>query len=218
MSEQVETVIVGGGRLAWPSAYHLAQLGRSFVILDANERTGDSWRKRWDSLRLFTAYLNALPGLEFPGPRHKPSTKEEMADYLEAYAARSIFLSEWVCASTRSPRSPTDSSSAPSDQRFEADNVVLATGGYQAAHVPDFADQLDAGITQLHSSQYRRPSQLRDGDVLVVGAASSGAEIALEVSAAHRTWLSGRHPGSEQTGDMDRPPRDPGLLVLPRGD
>ena len=75
--------------------------------------------------------------------------------------------------------------------------MVLATGGYQAAYIPDFADDLDAGITQLHSSKYRGPSQLRDGNVLVVGAANSGAEIALEVAATHRTWLSGRHPGSE---------------------
>jgi putative flavoprotein involved in K+ transport len=75
--------------------------------------------------------------------------------------------------------------------------VVLATGAYQAAYVPDFANQLDASILQLHSSHYRSPSQLRNGDVLVVGAANSGAEIALEVAETHRTWLSGRHPGNE---------------------
>jgi putative flavoprotein involved in K+ transport len=83
------------------------------------------------------------------------------------------------------------------DCRFEADNVVLATGGYQAPYVPDFANQLDARIVQLHSSEYRRPEQLGEGDVLVVGAANSGAEIALEVAASHRTWLSGPHPGNE---------------------
>jgi putative flavoprotein involved in K+ transport len=200
MSEQVETVIVGGGQAGLAIGYHLAQLGRSFVILDANERTGDSWRSRWDSLRLFTpAYLNALPGLEFQGPRHKPSTKDEMADYLEAYAAQ-FDLPVRRGVRVDSVTKITDRFVVSSgDQRVEADNVVLATGGYQAAYVPDFAHQLDDGVTQLHSSQYRRPSQLRDGDVLVVGAANSGAEIALEVSATHRTWLSGRHPGSEPT-------------------
>ena len=122
-----------------------------------------------------------------------------MADYLEAYAARfDLPVRMGLCVDSVTKITDRFVVSA-GDQRFEADNVVLATGGYQAAHVPDFADQLDAGITQLHSSQYRRPSQLRDGDVLVVGAANSGAEIALEVSAAHRTWLSGRHPGSEPT-------------------
>jgi putative flavoprotein involved in K+ transport len=200
MCEQVETVIIGGGQAGLAVGYHLAQRHRPFVILDANERTGDSWRKRWNSLRLFTpAYLNALPGLTFPGPRHRPSTKDDMADYLEAYAARfDLPVRMGLCVNSVTKITDRFVVSA-GDQRFEADNVVLATGGYQAAYVPAFADQLDAGITQLHSSWYRRPSQLRDGDVLVVGAANSGAEIALEVSATHRTWLSGRHPGSEPT-------------------
>ena len=110
-----------------------------------------------------------------------------------------IFLFKGICASTPSPGTTDRFVVITGQDRFEADNVVLATGGYQAAFVPDFASELDAGIVQLHSSDYRRPSQLRDGDVLVVGAANSGAEIALEASATHRTWLSGRHPGNEPT-------------------
>ena len=200
MTEQVETIIIGGGQAGLAVGYHLAQRHRSFVILDANERTGDSWRKRWDSLQLFTpAYLSALPGLEFPGPRSHCPTKDEMADYLEAYATEfdlPMRLEMRVDAVTKN----TDRFVViANDHEFEADNVVLATGGYHSAYVPDFADQLDAGIMQLHSSEYRTPTQLRDGDVLVVGAANSGAEIALEASAGHRTWLSGRHPGSEPT-------------------
>jgi putative flavoprotein involved in K+ transport len=200
MIEQVETIIVGGGQAGLAVGYHLTQLGRKFVILDAYQRTGDSWRTRWDSLQLFTpAYLNALPGLAFPGPQSRCSTKDEMADYLEAYAAR------FDLPVRRGLRVDTITKNADrlvvtaDDQRFEADNVVLATGGYQAPNLPGFADELDADIVQLHSSQYRRPSQLQEGDVLVVGAANSGAEIALEASATHRTWLSGRHPGSEPT-------------------
>jgi putative flavoprotein involved in K+ transport len=200
MSEQLETVVVGGGQAGLAVGYHLSQLGRSFLILEENERTGDSWRTRWDSLQLFTpAYLNALPGLRFPGSQSRASTKDEMADYLEAYATR------FDLPIRRGSR--VDSVSRNADRfvvtsgkdRFETDNVVLATGGYQAAFVPDFASDLDVGIFQLHSSDYQGPSQLRDGDILVVGAANSGAEIALEASATHRTWLSGRHPGSEPT-------------------
>ena len=208
MTEQVETVIVGGGQAGLAVGHYLAQGNRSFVILDANERTGDSWRKRWDSLQLFTpAYLSALPGLEFPGPRNRCPTKDEMADYLETYATRfdlPVRRGLQVEAITRN----ADRFVIIADRhRFEADNVVLATGGYQAAYLPDFADQLDAGIMQLHSCQYRTPSQLRDGDVLVVGAANSGAEIALEASAEHRTWLSGRHPGTEPTRPGSRADR-----------
>jgi putative flavoprotein involved in K+ transport len=200
MSEHVETVIVGGGQAGLAVGYCLAQLGRAFVIVDANERTGDSWRTRWDSLHLFTpAYLNALPGMSFPGPRSHPSTKDEMADYLEAYTTRfDLPVRRGVRVDSVS-RSGDRFVVTGGDQRFEADNVVVAAGGYQAPFVPDFADELDAGILRLHSSEYRRPSQLRDGDVLVVGAANSGAEIALELTATHRTWLSGRHPGSEPT-------------------
>jgi putative flavoprotein involved in K+ transport len=200
MTEHVETAIVGGGQAGLATGYHLGRLGRSFLILDAQDRTGDSWRKRWDSLQLFTpAYLNALPGSDFPGPRSRCPTKDEMADYLEAYAARFDLPIR--------TRSRVDSITKiedrflinVNDHPVHADNVVLATGGYQTAYLPDFAAQLDPAITQLHSSEYRGPSQLSDGDVLVVGAANSGAEIALEVSATHRTWLSGRHPGSEPT-------------------
>jgi putative flavoprotein involved in K+ transport len=200
MNEQVETLIVGGGQAGLAVGYHLAQQGGSFLILDENERTGDSWRKRWDSLQLFTpAYLNALPGLEFPGPRSHCPTKDEMADYLEAYAARFDLPVRRGLRVASVVKSTDRYVITAIDQRFEADNVVLATGGYQAAYVPDFAAELDPDIVQLHSSEYRTPSQLREGDVLVVGAANSGAEIALEASATHRTWLSGRHPGSEPT-------------------
>jgi putative flavoprotein involved in K+ transport len=200
MLEQIETVIVGGGQAGLALGYHLAQRDRSFVILDENERTGDSWRKRWDSLRLFTpAYLSDLPGLAFPGPRTRCPSKDEIADYLEAYAARFDLRIETGLHVDSITKDVSRFIVRADEHRFEADNVVFATGGYHAAYVPDFAAELNASITQLHSSEYRSPYQLRGGDVLVVGAANSGAEVALEVSATHRTWLSGRHPGSEFT-------------------
>jgi putative flavoprotein involved in K+ transport len=200
MIEQVETVVVGGGQAGLAVGFYLAQLGRSFLILDANERTGDSWRKRWDSLRLFTpAYLNSLPGVAFPGPRSRCPTKDEMADYLETYAARFDLPIRRSMRVDSVAKLNNNFLISGGDHRFEAHNVVLATGGYQAPYVPEFAAQLDPGIVQFHSSEYQRSSQLVAGDVLVVGAANSGAEIALEASATHRTWLSGRHPGSEPT-------------------
>ena len=142
MTEQVETIIVGGGQAGLAVGYYLAQGNRSFVILDANERTGDSWRKRWESLQLFTpAYLSDLPGLDFPGPRSRCPTKDEMADYLEAYATR------FDLPVRRGMRVKAVTKNADrfvviaNDHRFEADNVVLATGGYQAPYLPDFADR-----------------------------------------------------------------------------
>jgi putative flavoprotein involved in K+ transport len=97
------------------------------------------------------------------------------------------------------------------ENRIEADNVVVAAGAYQRPRIPTFAPEFDPGILQLHSSQYRDPSQLQEGGVLVVGAANSGAEIALEVSRTHPTWLSGRHPGQEPF----RPGGWSGRLLVP---
>jgi putative flavoprotein involved in K+ transport len=97
------------------------------------------------------------------------------------------------------------------NSRFEADNVVVATGGYQNPRMPDFAHLLDPGILQMHSTAYRNPSQLREGPVLVVGASNSGAEIALEVARDHRTWLSGRDTGHEPT----QPGTVPDRLLVP---
>lgn len=197
-SEYFKTVIIGGGQAGLSVGYHLKRQDRPFVILDANERIGDSWRKRWDSLRLFTpARLNGLPGWPFPAPAWSFPTKDKMADYLEAYAARFDLPVRTGVRVDRLFRERGRFVVMSGDCRFEADNVVVASGAYQRPRVPAFAPELDPGIIQLHSSEYRDPSQLQEGGVLVVGAANSGAEIALEVSRDHQTWLSGRHPGQE---------------------
>ena len=81
------------------------------------------------------------------------------------------------------------------ERRFEADNVVVAIGSWQRPRVPSLAAELDRGIVQLHSGAYRNPGQLQDGDVLLVGAGNSGAEIALDVAGGRRVYLSGRDVG-----------------------
>jgi putative flavoprotein involved in K+ transport len=198
MTEHVETVVVGGGQAGLSTGYHLAKRGQPFVILDANERIGDSWRRRWDSLRLFTpARYSGLPGWSFPGPGWSFPGKDEVADYLEAYAARFDLPVRTGVQVDRVARVRDRYVVSAGDLRIEAERVVVATGAYQRPKVPDFASELDPSLVQLHSSAYRDPSQLQEGGVLVVGAANSGAEIALEVCRDHRTWLSGRHPGQE---------------------
>jgi putative flavoprotein involved in K+ transport len=196
--ERFETVIVGGGQAGLATGYHLARLGRSFVILDEGARVGDPWRGRWDSLRLYTpARYSGLPGWPFPGePFHYPA-RDEVADYLEAYAARFELPVRPGIRVDRLSRQGDRFLVAAGYRRFEAANVVVAAGAYHHPRVPGFAAELDPAIRQLHSSAYRRPDQLRDGGVLVVGAGNSGAEIALELSASHPAWLSGRHPGNE---------------------
>lgn len=210
--EHVDTVIIGGSQSGLAVGYHLTQLGGTFVILDAHDRVGDAWRKRWDSLRLFTtARYDGLPGMPFPGPRGSYPTKDETADYLEAYAERfhlPVVTGVRVDHLSRRGRS---FHVVAGKRTFTADNVVVATGAYHTPRVPSFADQLDPSILQIHSSAYRNPSQLRDGGILIVGAGNSGAEIALEVSQHHPTWLSGRDPGQEPTRAGSLPDR----LLMP---
>ena len=191
--ERFETVIIGGGQAGLSTGYHLAALDRPFVILDANERIGDAWRTRWDSLRLFTpARYDGLEGLRFPAPALSFPTKDEMADYLEAYAKRfQLPVRTGVLVDGLSRRGDGYVITS-GDQRFEADHVVVATGANQAPNVPSFARDLDPSIVQLHSRDYRGPSQLKEGGVLVVGVGNSGAEIAFEVVRTHPTWLSGQ--------------------------
>jgi len=195
-TEHVETLVLGGGQAGLSVGYYLAQRDLPFVILDANGRIGDSWRKRWDTLRLFTpARYNALSGMPFPGPAHSFSTKDEVADYLEAYAARFELPVRTGVRVDRLSRNATRFLVEAGDRLFEAENVVVAMASHQVPRVPPFARELDPGIVQLHSTEYRNPSQLQEGSVLVVGAGNSGAEIAVELVTEHPTWLAGKETG-----------------------
>ncbi len=195
-AERFGTVIVGGGQAGLATGYHLAKRGRPFVILDGSERIGDPWRKRWDSLRLYSpAAYDGLPGLPFPARRASFPTTHEMADYLETYAKRfelPVRSGTAVEAVTKEGERYVLTAGA---QTFEAENVVVATGVMQKPFVPSFAPQLDPRIRQLHSSDYRNLSQLQEGSVLVVGASHSGADIAYEAAAEHETILSGPDTG-----------------------
>ena len=195
-AERVDTVIIGGGQAGLAAGYHLAKQGVPFLILDAGERIGDSWRNRWDSLRLFTpAHFNGLPGMLFPAPKWSFPTKDEFADYLEAYAAR-FDLTVRTGVSVSGLRRDGDRYVVTSgERRFEANRVIVAAGAFRIPKVPGFAFDLDPGIVQLHSSEYRNPGQLAAGDVLVVGVGNSGAEITSEVARSHRSWLSGKESG-----------------------
>ena len=196
-TENFDTVVIGGGQAGLAVGYYLKKRGRSFVILDANERIGGSWRTRtWSSLRLFTpARYDGLPGWPFPAPGWSYPTAREAADYLEAYAARFDLPVRTKMAVSRVAKDGDRYVVECGERRFEADRVVVATGFYGKPAVPEFASELDPRIVQMHSSEYRDPSQLRPGGVLLVGAGNSGADIGMEVSKTHRTWLSGRDKG-----------------------
>ncbi|MGI8773455.1 MAG: flavin-containing monooxygenase [Actinomycetota bacterium] len=191
--ESIETVIIGGGQAGLSTGYHLAKQGRSFVILDSHERVGDAWRKRWDSLLLFTpARFNGLPGMPFPAARDKFVNKDEMADYLEAYAQRMELPVRGGMTVDRVSQQGDRFLVSAGGRRLVADNVIVAMSNCQVPWVPSFATDLDPGITQLHSKEYKSPSQLHGGPVLIVGAGNSGADIAMEVVKSHPTWMAGK--------------------------
>ncbi len=197
-SERFHTIVIGGGQAGLAASYRLAEKKVEHAVLDAGPRIGHSWRNRWDSLRLFTPVrLNNLPGMPFPaGAGHFPS-KDETADYLEAYARKHSLPVESGVAVDRLSREGDRFVIAAGTRLFEADNVIVATGPFQKPRTPAFAAELDPSITQLHSSSYRNPTQLAAGDTLVVGAATSGCEIAMDVARAGRlAYMSGRDVAS----------------------
>ena len=196
--DSIETVVVGGGQSGLATSYHLKRLGLNHVVLDENERAGSAWRNRWPSLRLFTpGRYNSLPGMPYPGPARSLPGKDDIADYLESYAAHFDLP---VRGGVKVDRIVGDDNRyllESGDERISAENVVVATGAFHNPHIPDFARSLDSNIVQMHASDYRGPSQVPEGPVLVVGAGQSGAEIALDLAADHRVWLSGEDRGEE---------------------
>lgn len=194
--ERYDTIVVGAGQAGLALGQQLAAHDEDFLILDGSARVGDVWRNRWDSLRLFTpAAYSGLPGMPFPArPSHIPD-KDEVADYLERYAERfdlPVRLGERVVSLGWSGDAFTLRTEA---RWYEARHVVVATGPFQTPRIPEVARDLAPGIHQVHSSQYRNPLTLPPGDVLVVGAGNSGAQIALELARERRVWLAGRDTG-----------------------
>lgn len=195
--ERYDVVVIGGGQAGLSVGYYLARRGVRFAILDASERVGDAWRKRWDSLKLFTpARFDALVGMPFPAPPDSFPTREQMADYLEAYAQRfDLPVKNGVRVESLRRENGVYVIEA-SGRRFVADQVVVAMGNFQEQHTPPFATELDPSIVQLHASQYKNPAQLREGPVLIAGAGNSGTEIAIELAkSGRRVWVAGPSTG-----------------------
>ncbi|WP_435158819.1 flavin-containing monooxygenase [Haladaptatus sp. DFWS20] len=196
MTERYETVVIGGGQAGLATGYYLQSCDQDFVILDAGDRVGDPWRTRWDSLRVFTpARFTSLPGKAFPGSPSEFPGKDAVADYLESYAEHFDLPVELGVRVDGLKRNGSSYLITAGDRQYSADNVVVAMASYQVPTIPDFADELADDVVQLHSSGYRNPDQLQDGNVLVVGAGNSGAEISLDLADEHETWLSGRDVG-----------------------
>ena len=187
----LDVLVIGGGQAGLAMGHHLARSGRSFQIVDAGPEVGAAWRSRWDSLRLFTSgRYDSLPGLPFPaGPDTYPG-KDDVASYLQAYAATfklPVRLKTHVTSLTRSGGGYVAKAGG---EVLETRQVVVATGPFQVPFTPLIAEALDPSVRQIHSAHYQHPQSVPPGKVLVVGAANSGCQIAQELSATHRVELS----------------------------
>ena len=196
---RTDVLVIGAGQAGLAAGYHLSQRGFDYRIVEADDRIGDVWRKRYDSLQLYSpASHAALPGLPHAMPEHAFPTGSQMADYLETYAGHFGLQVDTGVRIDRLDQPAGEGQpfvAIAGDRRYEADQVVVATGAFQRPTVPVFASQLDPRIRQLHSSEYRNPDQLADGPVLVVGLSHSGADLAHEIVATHPVVLSGRAHG-----------------------
>ena len=196
--EQHEVLVIGAGQSGLAAGYHLATAGIDHVILERDERVGDVWRSRYDSLRLYSpARYDSLPGLPFPIDPLAFPTGRQMGDYLEDYA-RHFDMPVRTGESVRRLRRVSFGDGyefTTVSGTYSAPQVIVATGPFQRPYVPAFAEELDDSIGQLHSADYRSPDQLDDGPALVVGASHSGADIAFELVATRPTILVGRSHG-----------------------
>lgn len=200
---KVETLIIGGGQAGLAMSEHLSKRAASHLIVERH-RIAERWRsERWDSLVANgPAWHDRFPTMTFTGiDPDSFATKDRIVDYFVAYA-KQIAAPIRCGVEVKALHKKADNSgfrAETSEGVIEATNVVVATGPFQRPLVPT-AVPADAGIAQIHSAAYRNPGQLREGAVLVIGAGSSGVQIADElVRAGRRVHLS--------VGPHNRPPR-----------
>ncbi len=186
-----DTIVIGAGQAGLSIGYYLKEYNHNYIILDKGSEVGEIWKKRYDSLILFTPRIyNSLPGMSFEGDKQGFPTKDEVVTYLKNYVERYEipihFHTEVVSVSKLNGNFLIKTNQG----EYQAKNIVIATGPFQTPKIPLFSKEIPSTINQIHSSQYKNSSQLLDGNALVIGGGNSGAQIAVELSKERDTYLA----------------------------
>ncbi|MED1620016.1 NAD(P)/FAD-dependent oxidoreductase [Bacillus pseudomycoides] len=191
----LDVIIVGAGQAGLAMGYYLQQGNYNFVLLDGGKRIGDSWRKRYDSLQLFTPRdYCALPGMRLNGNQNEFPSKDEIANYLEAYAKRfSIPVRLNINVSKIRKKGHAFEVFTPNEM-LQSKRVIIASGAFQRPYIPSISQNLSNDTFQIHSSQYQSPMQIPEGSVLVVGGGNSATQIAVELAKSRDVTIAVSHP------------------------
>lgn len=179
----LDFIIVGSAQAGLSMAYHLKQMGKSFLVVDKEDKIGESWLSRWDSLKLFTpTEFNHLEGMEFPAPKGHYPNKYEVAAYFKAYVEKFEIPVQFNTLVTSIEKYKEVFTLTHKNGEIKCKNVIIATGPFHTPYTPPFSVKINEGITQIHSNYYKNIDQLQKGETLVVGGGDSGFQILDEVS------------------------------------
>jgi putative flavoprotein involved in K+ transport len=194
LSHKIDTVVVGGGQAGLAISYYLNQEGREHVVLERAPAVANAWRnQRWDSFTLVTPNFQVrMPGAEYSGS--DPYGFMPLADvvkYFDDYVERFQLPVHCGVEVFSVEKMGEEYLVRTSEGEYEAANVVIATGLYQAPKIPELSLRIPSNILQIHSMDYKNPSSLPEGAVLVIGTGQSGAQIAEELyQSGRKVYLS----------------------------
>ena len=189
---KTNTLVIGAGQAGLAVAYYLQSTSLSYLLLDRNERIGDSWRQRYDSLSLFTSRaFSALPGVVLDGDPDGYATRDEIANYFERYAQHFGFPVHLNQSIQTLEKTPTGfQATTIRGDIYSSDIVIIATGAFQEARVPQMSQDFVPDVRQFTAQNYRNPKQIPDGKVLIVGDGASGRDFAQELIQTHSVLLA----------------------------
>ncbi len=189
--KNLDVIVIGAGQAGLSMSYYLKQENIRHIVVDAHDQVGDSWRKRYDSLVLFTPRsYSSLPQLDLEGNPVEYPSKDDVANYLSIYAEKFDLPIKMNTEVISIKEQSNQKIVITSQATYHAKIVVVATGPFQTPFVPKMAKNLDSNVYQVHSSKYKNPSELNRGTTLIVGAGNSGLQIATEIAKHKKVYVS----------------------------